>query len=261
MIYFAYHPKTRPTGRKIADALGIIHKGTFVGKRKVANPDFLVRWGNARRRELDQGRTINTAEAIWRAGDKVASFQAFDANGVVHPDFWATCPGVGVVLGRSKRGFGGTDIQICGHAPCVRAEFFCGYTPTKREYRLHVVGERVVRVQRKYLERPELKRSDYIMNHANGYVFKSPAKRLNRDREAAAINAVKALGLDFGAVDLLIGEDNKPYVLEVNTAPACAPKTLNAYVHALAPLVRERSNDDYILYPDVAVQDVLGDDE
>ena len=51
----------------------------------------------------------------------------------------------------------------------------------------------------------------------------------------------KALGLDFGAVDLIIGQDKQHYVLEVNTGPACAPATLQAYVTALTKLIEERA--------------------
>jgi D-alanine-D-alanine ligase-like ATP-grasp enzyme len=51
------------------------------------------------------------------------------------------------------------------------------------------------------------------------------------------VNAVVALGLDFGAVDLLIGDDGQTYVLEVNTAPACSPMTAACYIGAFQRLL------------------------
>ncbi|HEY6020337.1 MAG TPA: hypothetical protein VIY48_10650, partial [Candidatus Paceibacterota bacterium] len=139
----------------------------------------------------------------------------------------------GVVLARRRRGFGGTDIQVCRHDPCVVAEWYSGFIPNDREYRLHVVDGEVIRTQRKYLERPDQRHSDYIKNHANGYVFKTPQRPLRPSRLDAAVQAVSALGLDFGAVDLIVDPEGVEYVLEVNTAPACSPLTLSAYAEAL----------------------------
>lgn len=264
MFYFAYHPKTRPTGRRLADALGIVHRGTLVGrgKKQVAKPDFLVRWGNARFPELDgASRVVNKAQAILLAGDKLRAIEQLGRSDVRTPVASRVCPGSGVILARRRRGFGGTDIQVCSHDPCVGAEWYSTYIPTNREYRLHVVGDKVVRVQRKYLERPDERVSEYVKNHKNGYAFKQPSRRLNSSRLDAAVKAVQSLGLDFGAVDLVVGEDKLEYVLEVNTAPACSPKTLNAYSTALADLVRERSGDDYILHPSVEVEKVLANSD
>ena len=263
MLYLAYHPKTRPTGRRLADALGIVHRGTLRKKgAKVATPDFLIRWGNGRDPESDTGRSLNPAKAIWTAGDKLASFQKLAQAEVRIPEFTTTAPDSdGVWLARKRRGFGGRDIQVYEGAAIPGTEFYSRYVPNDREYRVHVVGDKIVRVQRKYLERPAQRRSEYIKNHQNGYVFKTPSKRLNKDRLDAAVKAVQALGLDFGAVDLVVGHDNLCYVLEVNTAPACAPKTLQAYAVALADLIRTRSNEDYILHPAVSVEEVLADVE
>lgn len=47
-----------------------------------------------------------------------------------------------------------------------------------------------------------------------------------------AVLAVNCLGLDFGAVDLLIGDDRETYILEVNTAPSCSPLTATEYIMA-----------------------------
>jgi D-alanine-D-alanine ligase-like ATP-grasp enzyme len=46
-----------------------------------------------------------------------------------------------------------------------------------------------------------------------------------------AQKAVNALGLDFGAVDIIYnGHEDKYYVLEVNTAPGMEGETMFSYV-------------------------------
>lgn len=96
----------------------------------------------------------------------------------------------------------------------------------------------VTSVQRKYLERPELNGNGFIKNLSHGYVFKTPEKDLNKSRKEAAIAAVEALGLDFGAVDMVVDEEGKEFVLEVNTAPALSPMRVQQYVEALRKIVR-----------------------
>lgn len=265
-LYLAYHPKTRPTGRRLASAIGIVRAGTLVrrGKALETPPDFLVRWGNGRFAEFDvAGRSINPARAIWCAGDKLAAIRKLAEQNVSVPQAWTTCPGEGVILARSRRGFGGTDIRVCGHSPCIPAEWYSGFIPNEREYRIHVVGGHIVRVVRKYLERPDQRRSEYIKNHSNGYVFKTPSKKLNKGRTEASVKAVEALGLDFGAVDLVVDHEGVEHVLEVNTAPACSPKTLQAYAFQLAKLISERSGGEYIPHPQVseeALANILTDE-
>jgi glutathione synthase/RimK-type ligase-like ATP-grasp enzyme len=115
------------------------------------------------------------------------------------------------------------------------------FIPNEREYRLHVIGGMVVSVQRKYLERPHLSEGGFVKNHAHGYVFKTPERGLNASRHRAAIQAVELLGLDFGAVDMVVDHEGKEYVLEVNTAPALSPKRIEQYVTALRPLLDARA--------------------
>lgn len=91
----------------------------------------------------------------------------------------------------------------------------------------------MIRVQGKYLDYPEQHTNPYIKNYAQGFRFRTPDRKLNASRITAATNAVAALGLLFGAVDLLIGEDGNEYVLEVNTAPKLAPLTCSQYVGAI----------------------------
>ena len=88
---------------------------------------------------------------------------------------------------------------------------------------------------------PRCKDVLYIKNVSNGYVFKTPKRGLNGSRHRAAIGAVSALGLDFGAVDLIVDANGKEYVLEVNTAPALSPMRVEKYVQALRPMLEARA--------------------
>lgn len=232
---FLAHRKTRPTGRVIAAGLGV-----EFGVQIRQSPHTLIRWGNAAQWEYDRNQhVVNKASAISHAGDKLRTLETLRGAGIATPDFCVDRPtDDGTWFGRSLRGFGGKDIVI--YPPGTEAwefgqhDFFTRYIPNDREYRLHVVGDNVVRLQRKYPERPELDtQRGQVKNHKNGYVFKAPQKRLNQDRYDQAVAAIKALGLDFGAVDTIVDGAGSMYVLEVNTAPGCSPKTAQAYIDAL----------------------------
>lgn len=92
-------------------------------------------------------------------------------------------------------------------------------------------GDRVIRSQIKKGEDGDLP----IRNHDNGYTFVTfTEKRPHQSRLDTAVAAVKALGLEFGAVDMLLLPDGSERVLEVNTAPSCDGATLMAYLDAIA---------------------------
>jgi glutathione synthase/RimK-type ligase-like ATP-grasp enzyme len=127
-----------------------------------------------------------------------------------------------------------------------------------------VVGDKVIRVQGKYLDKPALaKDKPWIRNYATGYRFRKPRLRLNQDRLDMSVAAVKSLGLDFGAVDLLVADDGSCAVLEVNTAPSCSPLTLGCYATALHDLAELHTEIDlsYLDMLDPELEEMDSDDE
>lgn len=262
-MFFLYHKTSYKTGKALAKALGFVH----FGKSIVGRPTLLLRWGNAVAIPAD-GRTteINPASGILRASNKLAAFETWarlEDDSVQYPRFttsqveaqaWANAGDV--VFGRTRSGFKGRGITVYQPNTALgHHELYTLGIPTTREYRLHVVGSEVVRVQRKY---PTVVGTDsaWIKNHAAGFVFRQPRLALHTKRTAMAVAAVKALGLDFGAVDLLVDRSDGTFVLEVNTAPACSPLTATAYVSALAKLIEAKSNGDYV--PNVAFHHIEG---
>lgn len=257
--YLTYVRQSRPTGRTIAGILDI----PFGMKAPAGTLDVLIRWGS--RKPMPSARLeLNSVSAIATASDKVRAFQHMQEAGIrivpvsLSPDplkaMERFAPG-GVVMGRKRSGFGGKDIAIFerwgmdeyGRKKFDTSEyrgfdFFSYYIRPTREYRIHVVGDKVVRIQGKYCDFPEQKKTPYVRNYTNGYRFRAPKHDLRSDRKKQAIDAVKACGLDFGAVDMLMDEAGYTYVLEVNTAPACSPLTARCYAGALALLVEARSD-------------------
>jgi glutathione synthase/RimK-type ligase-like ATP-grasp enzyme len=143
--------------------------------------------------------------------------------------------GTGTILARTRRGSKGRGITVVQPGECPPpAELYVQFIPNVREFRVHIFKGEAIRIQLKCLDFPERHTNSYVKNHEQGYVFKTPAKNPRPERIEAAAAAVEALGLDFGAVDLIVGEDDKTYVLEVNSAPSCSPMTARAYVDKFA---------------------------
>lgn len=129
------------------------------------------------------------------------------------------------VLARKLHHVGGRDIIIC-RSPlgCRRAlargrAYFTQFLQSKTEYRVWVYRKRHLGTYQKYLKYPWKKRG-INRNYKNGYAFQLvTADAVPRAAVDFAIRSIAALGLDFGAVDILVVSEGNYVVLEVNTAP------------------------------------------
>lgn len=115
-----------------------------------------------------------------------------------------------------------------------KAPLYVMYVPKKQEYRVHVCGGEAVDVQRK-ARRKDVEDDAInwkIRNHDNGFIFaRNEGDVVPPDVITQAVRGVSALGLAFGAVDVIFNEkEQKAYVLEVNTAPGLSGATLDGYV-------------------------------
>ena len=103
---------------------------------------------------------------------------------------------------------------------------------------MHVFGDQVIDVQKKK-RKVGVGVNTLVRNHSNGYIYARDGVRASNKMCVQSILAIRALGLDFGAVDLIVkrSDPEEMYVLEVNTAPGLAGTTLEKYITAIGGLI------------------------
>lgn len=226
------------SAKNIARALRvkrIIPGGRYVPGRRVC----VVNWGSSTMPNFNC-RIINNPRAVAIAANKLSTLTTLKAAGVATPDFtrnkeeamlWQE-DGYRVVVRHQLSSHSGRGIQVCQpEEPLPNAPLYTKYTRKDAEYRVHVFQGNVIDWSEKVQRNGIPPTNTLIRNHANGWVFCREGRTLPDFGRLLCIRAVAALGLDFGAVDLIVRE-GKAYILEVNTAPGAEGTTLQVYVNA-----------------------------
>lgn len=198
--------------------------------------------------------SVSNRAYIWNkdirlAVNKRGSFYVWASCGVRVPEFTVDSSALDrnhMYLARTVlTGSGGAGIVVLRRDdPIVDAPLYVRYIKKEHEYRAHVAFGQVIFVQQKkrVSDKEQTKDEKLIRNYDNGWVFcPRELDEVSKEITDAAVNAVAGLGLDFGAIDLVVGrDDGLPYVLECNTAPGLAsPGLIEAYKNAfLAKLTR-----------------------
>lgn len=230
------------SARKIADGI----QATILYPNSPYTPrptDLIFNWGSAKTPlwNLSVPKIINPLSSVGISGNKLSSFKAFKEKGVQCPD-WTTdkaealpwLKNSGVFARTVLNGHSGAGIVSVpkGGKELPDAPLYVRYKPKLKEYRVHVCEGEVIDIQekRRRTDFPD-KINNQIRSYDNGWVFCREDVAGNDRIEREAMKAVSALGLNFGAVDIIYnGHDDKYYVLEVNTAPGMEGETMFSYV-------------------------------
>jgi ATP-grasp domain len=241
------------SGAALADLLDIVRvktEGNYVPKigHKCIN------WGNGKtpgwqsKANLRGVTILNKPGAVNTASNKLSALQALRSSGINIPDFttdmniassWLRA-GYTVVERHELRGNSGAGIRIVNlNDPEMpndiqSAPLYTKFIAKSNEFRVHVFrGEVIDYIEKK--KKLAANRTEtfnkYISSINCGWVFSRTDVRDISEVRAIAIKAVNALGLDFGAVDIVF-ENGLPSVLEVNTAPGLSGTTLVKYANA-----------------------------
>ncbi len=178
---------------------------------------------------------VNKLYCLQRLWDKEVSCPRF-TDDAAEAKGWIQ--GGAIVFARKiLNGSGGAGIVECtadnGILPA--APLYVEYIKKKKEFRVHVFNGKVIDVQEKRKERDfDGVRNTRIRNLDNGYIFAREGLVEPDTLRKEALLAVAALGLFFGAVDIVWNaKQNRCYVLEINTAPGIQESTVHAYAAAI----------------------------
>lgn len=232
--------------------------------------DLIVNWGSGNSDAFNaivgNARFLNNPTAINTASNKVSAFEAMNAANVSCVENttdievarqWVR-DGFGVFCRTELRGHSGAGIVYCSttapddlgnvvhQTEVPQAPLYTkrGHT-TNREYRIHIFKGEVIFIQQKrrqagYRDNPNY--SNVVRNHGNGWIYAhNNITAINTAAVTSAVAAIEAVGLDFGAVDVMTRQDDA-WVLEVNTAPGQAGDTTRvAYSQAILDVYNDRA--------------------
>lgn len=241
IVLFPYNSKSK-SGKTLAQGLGILRvkrkDSVFIPREG----DIILNWGSSSC-NYAKGTIINTASAVALASNKLLTFRRLFDCSVPTPDYKLSLEDAqywvdqgNTVYGRQTlTGSQGQGIIIFNEDnPVVTlCPLYTKATKAKLEYRVHILDETVIDFVQKKRKLNFQGGTTGIRNHTNGWVFARQEVVLPAYVKEVAINAVKALGLRFGAVDIgYTPETNSIFVYEVNTAPGIEGTTISKYLTA-----------------------------
>jgi len=253
--------------RALARALGIRMLRLKGSRYRYRSGDKIINWGSSTDHGYPSCAFINDPAAVAVAQSKTDTYRVLEEAGIPTCEWtddrnealrWCATGEARVIhraLDRGSQGRGMTVYSADGtewSAPTHEMDalayggFFVkvfGNVLHNKEYRIHVVnGEVIDRQEKRRRNGHERGVNPYIRSARNGWVFCRDGLQLDEAVDQAAIEAVEALGLDFGAVDIARSERGEVCVYEVNTAPGLEGTTLDSYTRALGFRRSSREN-------------------
>lgn len=224
----------------------------------------VINWGCTQLpEEVMKANVINSPEAVAIAANKKLFFDTVKGS-VNIPEYtddkdvaFAWLKDGKTVLAREKlNGHSGDGIVVLTNEvewdeyDHDKSKIYVKYIPKKDEYRIHVSNGEVIDMQRKAIRRdtPAAHVNWKIRNHDNGFVFVREGVEPPQQVLEQAKLAVKATGLDFGAVDIIWNNlQEKAYVLEINTAPGLEGQSVETYKKSLKDLLEQHEVEPMIV--------------
>lgn len=229
------------------------HDGLYRPKRR----SLVVNYGSSSAPTwLARARAVlNLPVQCAMGSNKLVAFRRFREAGLSIPDFtsdqsearrWLEDGDI-VVCRTLLSAHSGRGIVLSGgeaNRPLVNAPLYVKYKKKRKEFRVHVFKGTIIHVAEKRRMRRERRPEEfdgYIRNLHNGWIFASNDVVEPQDLRTLALSACRALGMDFGAVDIVWNEwENKCYLLEVNSAPGLEGITLSKYAQAIYNWIRQQ---------------------
>lgn len=202
-----------------------------------------INWGSSTTINTGTNLVVNKVEAVRKAVNKLSTFETLkEVEGIRIPEFttdrgiaseWIRDNKCIVVCRRKLSGHSGDGIVLAlKEDDLVDAPLYVKYVKKQQEFRIHVAFGEVIDVQEKR-KRSGIEKEDVnfqVRNHHTGWVYCREDVSLPDGAADMATRTVRALGLDFGAVDIIYNaKRDEVFVLEVNCAPGLEGTTVEKY--------------------------------
>jgi len=252
-ILYPYKMKSS-SAKKLSEALGVKRVRLFGKFRNNFNRP-VVNWGNSKRAWwMDRWPNqviLNTPESVAISRNKRLTFEKFAENQVPCPEWttskeeafeWDTVVCRTILTGKGGRGIIIWNKDSGEELP--DAPLYTKYFKKKREFRVHVFNGEVIDFAEKK-KRREAQNVNYKIRNHGDWVFCREGVELPECCAQAAIQAVKAVGLTFGACDVGYNEmKNLPCVFEVNSAPGIEGTTVLKYKEAIEKFLQQQEEGE-----------------
>lgn len=235
--------------KSLAEALGGKILKLMGSTYEPVEGDVVINWGSVKSLpRLANSSILNNPAIMKQATNKALFFSLMKESGCadIIPEFWQNKEDIPdgafpIVCREVLAGHSGEGIVISiDRDHLVPAPLYVKYIKKEDEYRVHVGRNRkaddtssvTIAVQRKArkVDVPKEEVNWQVRNHQNGFVYIRNNIDPPSEVVAAAHRALRASGLDFGAVDVIWnGNQRKAYVLEINTAPGIEGQTIEDY--------------------------------
>jgi glutathione synthase/RimK-type ligase-like ATP-grasp enzyme len=241
MFVYTYK-KGSKSAKSLAKALNV----KCLTRPKRSRRGYVINWGNSKA-DRTPNPVVNNFMAVSKASNKLLSFEVFKEKNISCPDFttdieeakdWIEDGDI-VVCRKLLRSHSGKGIVIAETIDqLVAAPLYVKYFKKSSEFRVHVFNGKVIdAVKKKKRNGVTEGYNKWIRVHGNGWVFCRDGIVISETMSKLAIDAVNALGLTFGAVDIVAKTSGEMVCLEVNTAPALEGTTLISYTKAIKEYV------------------------
>jgi len=200
--------------------------------QRLPEASHIIRWGviSSARAEVQ----INTPAAIHKTANKLG-FRKLLAEKDLCPKTWTEASQVLFpCIVRPEMHSRGQNLYVCrDQSDLSRAIRACGFgwyasefIDKKSEFRIYAAQNRVVGVGEKHPATSDSVAWNMFMGGSckNVRWTEWPSKIVK-----AGLEAHKLSGLDFGAIDVIVDRENRPYVLESNSAPTLANYRAQAF--------------------------------
>lgn len=235
---------------QLKDTMGIKKIKHTQSRFKGGPKKRVINWGSTRLpEEIMKCNVINHPDKIREVANKLDFFRKMGVNNEVlvpwTEDFdtavrWIS-EGHVVVARTILNGHSGAGIVLMDHDnpnSWPRAPLYTKYVKKTEEYRIHIAFGEIIDFQRKTLSKRKAESGEdinwKIRNLDNGFIYQRGGVDPHPSILDAAKGAMTTCELDFGGVDIVWNQRaNRPYVLEINTAPGITGTTVENYARAL----------------------------